>query len=116
MDSFGAFGELPFATLRDSDVGSTGIAPFYLSEAGHITEPTEQPANQFFEPRLTEAFGFSRSLATRDGFAGRTADGTGEIRGLNTDGFFDTPIARFSIDGRQVRVKRRALGGSYSAA
>ena len=116
MDAFGAFGELPFATLRDADVGATGLAAFYFSDAGHITEATEVPASTYFEARLMQPLSFQRSLRTADGFAGRAADGNGIIEIANHDGYLDSLIDGFAIDGRQVKVMRRALGGSFADA
>jgi hypothetical protein len=116
FDGFGATGELPIGALLDADVGATGVVPLYLSEAGHITEPSENPANQYFEARLTQPFAATRSLATRDGFAGRIADTTGFIEAINVDGYFDSLLDRASPDGRRAVVLRRPLGSAFADA
>ncbi len=116
MDAFGAIGELPIAALRDIDVGATGLGYFPLSDDGYISEPGDSPANTYFEARLIQPLYYNRSLAARDGFAGLAADGAGEIRAANFDRYFDTLIDRFSINGRQIRVKRRRLDQALAAA
>ena len=117
MDSFGAFGELPFGALRDGDAGRSGVVPFLFSEDGYITEPDEDPPNLPFGARVVQALSYSRSLAGNPGgFAGRVADGAGEASLANADGMLDALFANFSIAGRQVRVLSRRFDQAYADA
>lgn len=80
---------------------------------GFITEPSDTPANQEYEPRLLVPLIFSQSLYSNGQFSGESIPGYGAIVIINADGALDDFI-NYAVDGRRCVVKLGSPDFSYS--
>ena len=74
----------------------------YMSTRGHITKPTDSPANTEYEDVIIAFPIFRRSMA--EAFNGKTQQSFGDIEIINTDGERDSWLDR-SWNGRDVVLK-----------
>lgn len=93
--------------LEPYDPDTSSVKTLYYSSHGFVTEPSDTPANTFYEPRLKSAFSFQRSLFSSGKLSGRSVPGNGSIVLNNDDGGLDA-LANYAWGGRRVRVY---LGG-----
>ena len=77
------------AILKPYDLSGSAIETLYYSGEGFITEPTDSPANQFFEPRLVEPISFTRTMFSQGRIGGFSAPGFGNLVLTNADGELD---------------------------
>jgi hypothetical protein len=113
-EAFDAVAFQPPALLPDALLATVGIVPFYVSTHGYTSQPSDTPANTYFEARLASPFTFERSILGSARIAGRVAGGTGEIELINGDGFYNPLLRDYTIDGRRVVVKV-GVEGPYGA-
>jgi len=89
---------------------------FYVSDTRFVTEPTDTPANEAFEPRLTAypdsinltAFGTNR-------VGGGTRLSAGEMRLANADGALDA-WNTYDFGGRRFIMRQGEEGAPYPGA
>jgi hypothetical protein len=73
----------------------------YVGTHGYTTQPTDTPANIFFEPWIESPMLFAQNAWTADGVTSRS--GSGELRLINTEGQLNF-MADCAIDGRAFRM------------
>ena len=101
------------AILKPYDLSGSAIETLYYSGEGFITEPTDSPANQFFEPRLVEPISFTRTMFSQGRIGGFSAPGFGNLVLTNADGELDD-YANYAWNGREVEIKIGEAGSGYS--
>lgn len=101
------------AILKPYDLSGSAIETLYYSGEGFITEPTDSPANQFFEPRLVEPISFTRTMFSQGRIGGFSAPGFGNLVLTNADGDLDD-YANYAWNGREVEIKIGEAGSGYS--
>ena len=90
--------------LKPYNVATSSVVTLYLSGEGFTTEPTDSPANTYFEPRLAEPLNFSRSMFSEGRLGGQSIPSFGAIVFTNADGGLDA-FGSYAWDGREVEVK-----------
>lgn len=84
---------------------STGqVVTVYLSEDGFTSEPTDTPANMYYNPRISSGFNMRRSMYSPERIGGESETDYGDIEIRNDDGFLDT-WRGFSVDGQRSVLK-----------
>ena len=73
----------------------------YVGTHGYTTEPTDTPANQFFEPLIESPMLYAMNAWEPDGQTSRS--GHGELRLINTEGQLNF-LADCALDGRAFRM------------
>jgi hypothetical protein len=101
------------AILKPYDIDGAAVETLYYSGEGFITEPTDTPANQFFEPRLVEPISFTRSMFSQGKIGGFSTPGFGNLVLTNADGELDD-YANYAWNGREVEIKVGEAGSTYS--
>ncbi len=99
--------------LKPYDTVAAATETVYLSDRGYVSEPTESPANTYFDPRVIEALNFQRSMFTTGKLGGRSFPSFGEIVLANADGGLDD-FATYAWDDREVEVKVGEKGANLS--
>jgi hypothetical protein len=85
----------------------------YFSTHPFATGPMDLPANQIFEPRLSNRFSIHRALFAPGLLAGRSEAGVGSLTLVNNDGALDY-MATLAITGRPVRVSMGGVEWGYT--
>ena len=101
------------AILEPYDLVAQTVETLYYSGEGFITEPSDTPANQFFEPRLVEPISFTRTMFEQGRIGGFSVPGFGNLVLTNADGGLDE-YAIYAWDGRDVEIKVGEAGSAYS--
>jgi hypothetical protein len=114
MLGFGSFCELPFSSVEDE--GQTGITPFYFSDRAYWTKPTDILPTQQFLPRVMNPGFIERSIPISPLAARRVSISIGQIELDNSDGYLDTMVDRYAIDGRRVVIKTLSPTTAYGNA
>lgn len=91
------------------------IVPFYLADREFITGAADAPAHTPFQPRVEAALKWERAIPVSPLSQRRLAIGYGEIELQNGDGYFDTLVDQFSVDGRRIVVRAGVKGWAYSS-
>jgi len=99
--------------LEPYDPRAETTVAHYFSDDGFITGPSDDPANTYFEPRLTFALNFERQLFAGGRLSGRSLPGAGTLQLNNADGALDT-MTELAFDGRRVRVLLGGEGFAYA--
>lgn len=99
--------------LKPYDTVAAAIETVYLSDRGYVSEPTESPANTYFDPRVISALNFQRSMFTTGKLGGQSFPSFGEIVLANADGGLDD-FATYAWDDREVEVKVGEKGANLS--
>lgn len=99
--------------LKPYDFDTAGEITIYLSDRGYVSEPTESPANTYFDPRVMEALNFQRSMFGEGRLGGQSTPSFGQIVLANADGGLDD-FAGYAWDNREVEVKVGEKGGNLS--
>ncbi|KDP84712.1 hypothetical protein CF70_018005 [Cupriavidus sp. SK-3] len=86
-------------------ISAAAVEVLRFASAGFTTQPTDTPANAYFEGRLQEQPRLSRTLFDRATTYGASRASAGKIRLLNTDGGLDNLVADYAFDGRPFTVK-----------
>lgn len=98
----------------------TSIRTFYLSTDGFTSQPYDEPANQYYEPRIIDPGNFERSLFEGAALRGRGRAGHGDIRLASGDPGNGETLDDWLTYGwsqRQIRIKSLPRGArSLSAA
>lgn len=102
------------AIINPYKISSTTITPFYYSDSGFVTTPTDTPANIYFDARLIEPLGFSRSMFSSNKLGGESTASFGSIVLTNNDGGLDGLATDYAFDGREIEIKVGEAGASYS--
>ena len=92
------------------EIGGSAESKLYLGSAEWATAPTDVPASQPFDGRLTIVLDHARSVADGDRIGVNYQSGDGTITFANPDGAYDDIVDGYSVDGREVivRVGRKA--------
>ncbi len=106
--------EVAISALPDGEEGETGLASIYFSDRGWTSAPTDTVADTHFEGRARVPLVMDRTLPISPEQARRVALQFGAVELLNGDGDLDSVIARYAIDGRQVRVLMGAWSDAYA--
>jgi len=93
---------------RPWDPGAGALTTLYLSDRGLVTEPSDTPANTYFDRRVTVPMQAVRSLYSGTDIGGPSETSFGEIVVANLDGALDG-WADYEWAGREVELR-------YSAA
>jgi hypothetical protein len=86
----------------------------YASGLGHVTGPSETPANAWYDPRIKQPALMKRDLFQSGTTYGRSRVGYGDLVLLNDDGALDGLID-YGFDGRAVTIRRGEPGAAYPA-
>lgn len=101
------------ATARDPAAGADTVLRL-ASGAGHVTRPSETPANAVWEPRLIVPGNFERRLYGARSTGGVSKAGRGPVIANNADGGLDG-LRGLAFDGRPLVVRRGPAGGVFPA-
>ena len=99
--------------LEPYDPGASAVVTLHYSDHGFVTEPSDSPASQYFEPRVVSALNFERHLFQRGLIGGRSIPNFGEIVLANADGGLDG-FLEYGWDDRRVQVLLGGEGFAYS--
>lgn len=77
----------------------------YATGDGYITEPTDAPANTYYDARVRQPLLMSRTMFAPRTTRGRSTFGLGDLELLNGDGALDDLI-NYGFDGRLLTVRR----------
>ncbi|HEV7458237.1 MAG TPA: hypothetical protein VGN96_15810 [Roseococcus sp.] len=80
----------------------------YFSDRGFVTEPTESPANTYWDRRIEVPFRFTQSLYAGTAVSGRSEVSAGSITLANDDGALDA-LADYDWDGRLVELRHTSV-------
>lgn len=100
------------ASLPDGEEGQTGITQLSFSDRGYTTKPSDALANIFYDGRADVPLVVERSIPISPDTERRASVQFGAVELINSDGYLDTMLQLYAIDGRRVRV----LGGLASYA
>jgi len=89
-------------TLATDDAGTT-ITRYFTDGDGFATLPTDNPANTYIEPRVTNAGNIMRELFSGNFTFGAVRPSFGEITLANSDGALDDWIS-YGIDGHPISI------------
>lgn len=98
-------------TVWDPALGATKVLR-YASGQGHITGPAETPPNAFYEPRVLQPAGMTRTLFAARTTQGRSTVGFGDLVLQNDDGALDGLLA-YGFDGRSIMIRRGLVDAAY---
>lgn len=89
--------------LEPYSIAASALVPLYYSSHGFVSEPSDTPANQYYEPRAQSALTFERSIFQSGKLSGRSIPGNGRLVLANPDGALDG-LAAYAWGGRRARV------------
>jgi hypothetical protein len=95
------------------DAAGTTTVLRYASKP-YTTNPTDTPANTFYDDRITNPASISRSLYSNGTTSGASRVNYGAVELSNVDGGLDS-ILNYSFDGRSLVIKIGNEGDAYSA-
>ena len=99
MFSIGAIAEKTFSELIPQGFDTIGTR--YFSSNGFVSEPTDTPANQSYEPGIVQPLTFLQRIP--GAYAG-LVQSRGDALINNVDGRLDFLLQGIAVDGRDVRV------------
>jgi hypothetical protein len=99
-------------TVAIDSAGTTQI--FRFSSKGYITEPTDSPANAYYEPRVINPASINRNIFSDGKTSGASRVGYGSIELSNIDGGLDY-LRSYSFDGRSLIIKVGDENSSFSS-
>lgn len=100
------------ASLPDGEEGQTGITQLSFSDRGYTTTPSDAVTNTFYDGRADVPLVVERVLPISPDAERRASVQFGAVELINSDGYLDSMLQLYAIDGRRVRV----LGGLDSYA
>lgn len=103
-----AFGEFGDIVVAGDEI------QIYLSDAGYVSSPSDNPANQNFSPRLKEPFAITAKLFNGSEPSGKSDVSFGNIIIMNGDGKLDN-ILKYGWDGRDIEIKKGEHTDSLSS-
>lgn len=96
-------------------VDATGnTSTLYFSTHAYLTEPTDTPANTFFENRVKQPALMRRDIFASGTTTGQSRVGYGEVVLTNNDGGLDYMID-YGFDGRSIIIRYGDTTGTYPA-
>src|SRR4051812_36326520 len=84
--------------LEPYSTTASALVPLYYSSHGFVSEPSDTPANQYYEPRAQSALTFERSIFQSGKLSGRSIPGNGRLVLANPDGVLDV-LATYAWGG-----------------
>lgn len=103
------FGSLSFGEFDAHVTG--GLKPIYLSDRKFITEPTDNPANQYFAPLVNNPLQFDTSIWQGSSLGGRSPS-FGAIQIANDEDVRE--IVTYNWAGRRIVVKAGSSDFTYA--
>lgn len=103
MYSYKTYAELPYATLRSSDLGEEAVANFYFSRLGYISSTADSPGGTLYTPRAIQPFRFRRSMINGE-YPSGVVFSQGELILDNTDGGLDSFVVGHAFDARNISI------------
>jgi len=107
-----AAGRVFLVTLEPYDPVTGATVTLYAGTDGIVTEPTDTPADTFFEPIVKEALTFERSMFRPGHVGGRSLPDRGNLELVNT-GAFDAWLD-YHWEGRAVTVRMGRKGDAFA--
>ena len=107
-----AAGRVFLVTLEPYDPATGATVTLYAGTHGVVTEPTDTPADTFFEPIVKEALTFERSMFRPGHVGGRSLPDRGNLELVNTGAF--EKWLDYHWEGRAVTVRMGRKGDSFS--
>lgn len=89
--------------LEPYDLDAEATVNLYYSTHGFTSEPGDTPSNTYYEPRLKQAYEFSRQMYRPGQLSGSSIPGAGSITLINRDNGL-AALANYAWGGRRVRV------------
>jgi hypothetical protein len=115
MPSNRPINELPVSAIPAAS-GISGPAPFYYSDRGYTTGPTDPDLpNRHFAPRLSNGLTLERSLPLSPLAGSRSLLQVGSLGFVNADGGMDGYLRDYALDGRAIEVKFGRPDFAYGA-
>lgn len=100
----------------DCAVDAAGtVQTLRFASQGYVTQPTDNPPNAYYEPRLRQTGTLGRTMYSDATTMGRSKVGIGELELVNTDGALDT-LGNYGYDWREFRLLTVAPGQPYASA
>lgn len=84
----------------------------YATGQGLVTQPTETPANTYYDPRIWQPADVKRDLFDSGTLQGRGRMAFGDLVLLNPDGALD-PLLTYGFSGREVIIRRGDSASAY---
>lgn len=107
------YGVQPYGGIASIAVQGAEVTLLF-SDDGFTSEPTDDPANAIFSPRLTVPFSLKTRLFEGNEPTGRAVASKGEIRIANADGELDNRL-RWGFDGRMIEIKSGVKGADLAS-
>lgn len=96
------------------DPDLSGTRTLRYGTSGHVTSPSETPANTVYDAVVKQALRITRTMFAPETTRGRSTVGVGDIELLNDDGALDG-LLNYGFDGRAITVRRGTVGAAYPA-
>lgn len=80
-----------------------GVTVLRYGDTGYTTQPGDDPADTYFEPRIVQPGNYERSIFDQGRTSGEARVGAGEIVLANPDGELDALIG-YAFDGHALRI------------
>ena len=96
-------------------VGATTTTLRYATGAGHVTGPSETPANTIYDARVSQPVNVARHCFRPGATSGQSVVGFGELVLENGDGLLDDLASAYALDGRAITIRRGTIGAAYPA-
>ncbi|WP_029458263.1 phage head spike fiber domain-containing protein [Solidesulfovibrio alcoholivorans] len=100
-------------TVLNPKTREQSILHFSSGGGGYVTDPTDNPANTWYEPRIKIPLNWESKVFSDGLTAGGGDGGYGTAQLMNHDGFFDDFMGH-CFDGQQVRLLLGWNGNPYS--
>ncbi|WP_165063929.1 hypothetical protein [Paludisphaera rhizosphaerae] len=84
----------------------------FASAPGHVTRPSESPANEVYEPRLVDPGNWAQYLVDALATEGASGSGGGAVVLNNADGALDG-LLEYGFDGRPIVVRMGTAGAPH---
>ncbi len=104
--------DLYLAELVVYDPGLPGTKTLYYATQGFTTQPSETPANTFYDGRIAQAIAVRRDAFAPGTTMGRSQVSVGDLVLNNADGGLDGLLA-YGTDGRAITIRRGQPGAAY---
>lgn len=99
-------------TVFDPSIGATRV--LYFATEGVTTRPSEIPASQYYDGKISQAATMRRDAFDVGTTSGRSRVGIGDLALENGDGALDV-LLTYAFDGWPIKIRWGARGAAYPA-
>lgn len=104
-----------WGSIGDAEVPIDDDTTLYFSDGGWTSSPSDSPANIWYDGRAITPLVIDRSIPATPDLDRRVALQVGAIEFANGDGYLDSVVNTFAVDGRNVTILSGDRGDARSA-